>query len=381
MKHIFRLILVGFSFLYSFQLSARPVSDDSNLSIRQIVDKYYKGKPFFVGCAGHQSAINEVSGKILDEEFSYVTPSNDFKLTIIHPNPKVWSWDKPDAWIKHVKKTNQILRLHSPISPQVSKWVKEDNRTPEELRSMMDEFLIALFKRYASNPAVKWVDVVNETVFHENKNDPFGDLTVGGWFSRRAGTDKWENPWTLLGYDESSALRPPLYIDRAFELAEKYAPGVKFVYNQQGQFEPEVWEKMKQIVHYLRNEKGRRVDALGWQAHVDAGWEKVPGNMQRLSDFIDWCHAQKMEFHITEFNVYTDKGKSNFTDKEQAETFCAITKLMISKLKTGVIGINFWNIKDDETGQPEWKGAMWDVDGKPKQAYFDFKKTLLDCSR
>lgn len=350
-------------------------------SIKDIVFHYYHNQPLYVGCAGHQQAIGKTSGKILDREFSYVTPSNDFKLTVIHPGPQIWSWEKSDAWIAHIKKTGQLLRMHSPISPQVSKWVKEDNRTPEELRNMMDEFLIALFKRYASNPQIKWVDVVNETIFHEEKEDSFGKLTKGGWFSRREGTDKWENPWTILGFDNTNSLGTPIYIDRAFELAEQYAPNLKLVFNQQGQFEQEVWEKVKLTLNYLRFDKKRRVDAVGWQAHIEAGWEKQPGNMERLSSFIDWCHKEKMEFHITEFNVYTHKSKNHYTNEEQADTYSAITKLLISKLKTGVIGINFWNIQDDETGMPEWKGAMWDENGFPKASYMKFKETLIKSAK
>lgn len=373
------------SFLLSFLMSGyiglnATQKSDMDLPIKDIVAKYYSNKPFFVGSAGASSKIGKLSGKILDREFSYVTPSNDFKQSTIHPTPNVWQWEKPDAWIEHVKETGQILRLHAPISPQCSKWVRDDNRTPEELQKMMDEYLIALYTRYASNPQVKWVDVVNETISHENVKDPLGNFSVGDWFSRRSGTDKWENPWTLLGYDTTSVIKPPLYINHAFELAQKYAPNVKFILNQQGQFEPEVWDKVKKLVHYLRVEKGRRVDGIGWQAHVYAGWEKIPGNLERLSQFVDWCHTMHLEFHITEFNVYTNNKDKIYSDEEQADTFSAITKLLISKLPTGVIGINFWNIKDDETGAPEKKGAMWDINGKPKLAYYKFKETLISSA-
>lgn len=52
-------------------------------------------------------------------------------------------------------------------------------------------------------------------------------MVPGDWFGPREGTDKWENPWTILGYDEESELRVPLYIDKAFEIANKYAPDHK----------------------------------------------------------------------------------------------------------------------------------------------------------
>lgn len=377
LKHRITILVIILSLFIGGTVTGKKNVD---MPIKKIVSQYYKDLPLFIGCAGHQTAIGKTSGNILDREFNYVTPSNDFKQTTIHPTPKVWQWKKPDAWIEHVKTTNQILRLHAPISPQCSKWVKDDKRTASELNTMLEEYLITLYKRYGSEKSVKWVDVVNETIFHENKPDSLGDLTVGGWFTRRSGTEKWENPWTLLGFDESTELKVPLYIDKSFEIAEKYAPNVKLIFNQQGQGEPEVWDKVKKTVLYLCNVKHRRVDGIGWQAHVEAGWEKNPANMQFLSDIIDWCHARKLEFHITEFNVYTNKSKVKYTDEEQAATFSEITKLMLSKLKTGVIGINFWNIQDDETGMPEWRGAMWDEKGNPKQSYFKFKETLIQSS-
>lgn len=349
---------------------------DINLSIREIVTKYYKDKNFYIGSAAHQQQFGQISTEILDREFGYVTPSNDFKQTYIHPTFSSWRWERSDSWIQHCKENNQILRLHSPISPQTSKWVKEDNRTPQELSRMLDEYMIALCNRYGNESTVKWMDVVNETICTVFIKDPLGNQNAGDWFAPRAGTDKWENPWTPIGFDESTPLRVPLYINRAFELAEKYAPNVKKIINQHGDFEEVVWEKMKKLVNYLRNDKGHRVDGIGWQAHIDMGWEKIPGNLERLSSFIDWCHANNLEFHITEMNVWLKDENSN-KEAEQAETFRVVTELLLSKIKSGVIGLNFWNIRDEDTGNPEWKGALWNSEGNPKPAYLEIKKALL----
>lgn len=88
----------------------------------------------------------------------------------------------------------------------------------------------------------------------------------------------------------------------AFEISNKYAPNVKQIINQHGDFEENVWSRMKDLVKYLRS-KGRRVDGIGWQAHIDTGWEKVPGNLKRLDNFISWCHNNNLEFHITKLNI------------------------------------------------------------------------------
>lgn len=361
---------------YIEETTTSAKDQDINLSIRQITDKYYKNKNFYIGSAAHQQQFGEISTEILDREFGYVTPANDFKQTYIHPTFSSWRWDRPDAWVTHSKESNQVLRLHSPISPQCSKWAKEDDRTADEMSKMLDEYMIALCNRYGNEPSIKWMDVVNETICTVDIKDPLGNHTAGEWFSPRQGTDKWENPWTVIGFDESTALRVPLYISRAFELAQQYAPNVKKIINQHGDFEEVVWEKMKKLVNYLRNEKGLKVDGLGWQAHIDLGWEKVPGNIQRLSAFIDWCHANRLEFHVTEMNVWLKDENSN-KEIEQAETFRAVTEVLLSKIKTGVVGLNFWNIRDEDTANPEWKGTIWNNDGKPKPAYLEIKKALL----
>lgn len=345
-------------------------------TVKELVEKYYPKGRLFVGMANHQTVLNQMQGEIADREFNYQTPANDFKQTVIHPTFKVWNFDRADAWVKHAKEKNQILRIHGPISPQCSKWVKEDNRTPEELSKMLDEYMIALCSRYGNNPSIKWLDVINEIIAVEDKEDKLANVVKGEWFGPRFGTDKWENPWPAIGYDESTPLRVPLYIDRAFEIAEKYAPKWKYVINEHGQFEPEVWEKMKKLVYYLRNDKHRRVDAIGWQAHIELGWEKKPGNLEHLSAFIDWCHQNKLEFHITEMNVWLKEGNEG-KFKEQADTYGTIFDLLFSKTKTGVIGLNFWNVMDKDVPFPQYTGTLWNDKGEARPGFTRLKESLI----
>lgn len=215
------------------------VNKDENLlelTFREIIEKYYSDK-FYLGIANHAKSLGQLSTEIADREFNYITPSNDFKQSYIHPTFTSWRWDNPDAYLLHAKEKGQLLRIHGPISPQCSKWVKEDKRTSKELVKMLEEYMTQLCVRYGNQPNVRWMDVVNETIAKENVNDPvFGPQKRGEWFAARQGTDKWENPWTIIGYDETSDIRTPLYIDMAFALSNKYAPGVKQIINQHGNF-------------------------------------------------------------------------------------------------------------------------------------------------
>lgn len=346
------------------------------LSIRNIIDTYYKGIPIYIGASGHQKNFGAISDSVLNKEFGYITPVNDFKQSYIHPMFNKWKWERSDAWIKSAKENNQLIRIHGPISPQCSPWTREDNRTPAELSRMLDEFLIALCSRYNNENSVQWIDVVNETIAVKDIKDPLGNVSEGDWFAPRKGNDKWENPWTIIGADETSEIKVPLYIDRSFEIANKYASNKKFLINQHGAFEEKVWERMKELVAYLRN-KGHRVDALGWQAHVDTGWEKIPGNIERLSAFIDWCHQNELEFHITEYNVWL-KTPEDGSETDQANTTEAIFRVIHSKRNNGVIGFNVWGVIDSDTANPDWNGALWSNDGKQKESVERIKKVLLE---
>ena len=75
-------------------------------------------------------------------------------------------------------------------------------------------------KFYSNYSNIKWLDVVNETINAD-----------GTWFGSQPGDDKWENPWVNIGYDNDKN-KTPLYISKAFSIAEKYIPNIKLQINQ-----------------------------------------------------------------------------------------------------------------------------------------------------
>ncbi len=384
MKSVFHiLVLFSFLFVISCNKNESPDPPDSpdgpvdtipaglpdsvwkSKTIQQLSQMVFHNENVYFGVASHYGLIGKPSGDTAVKEFSYLTPANDFKQSYIHPEPGVYNWEKSDTWINYSQEKGFIMRLHSPISPQCSPWVREDNRTPQELETMLNEYMDTLTSVYCHYSNVKWMDVVNETI----------DKNSGDWFGPKPGTDKWENPWPVIGYDSSDAdFIVPEYIMMAFDIANRKAPEVKQIINQHGALEPFVWEKMKKLVFYLRN-RGYRVDGLGWQAHVDLGWEKVEGNLERLDSLVKWCHENDLEFHITEFNVWLKEGDEYEYDR-QAETFKAITKVLLDNRKSGFVGINFWHIRPEDTSNPQWDGTMWRNNLMPKQAYYEIKKLI-----
>jgi len=102
--------------------------------LREIVADLYPEGNLFIGGTTSGELLGAGAGQILQREFSYITPANDFKQTKIHPEPNKWDWTIADRWVNVAQENKQVIRMHSPISPQCSDWAREDNRTAEEIK-------------------------------------------------------------------------------------------------------------------------------------------------------------------------------------------------------------------------------------------------------
>ena len=102
---------------------------------------------------------------------------------------------------------------------------------------------------------------------------------------------------------------------------------------------------------------------------------KNSGNLERLDKMVKWCHANNLEFHITEMNVWNEK---KIDEEAQAETFGKILNVLLNNRKTGVVGLGFWNVRDEDTANPNWSGTLWKNDGTPRKAYQRVKKELIN---
>lgn len=344
------------------EVDAIDYSEPSGRRLREIMDEKFPDKKMIVGVSCGLWAFDYACGAIVDNEFNYVTPETDFKQRIIHPNNVDWNFDDANKWIIHAEENHQIIRMHCPIGPQVSDWTKEDRRTSQELEKNMTDFLMAICTTYNAFDRVKYMDVVNETV----KN--------GNWFEAQTGIANWENPWTKIGFEKDEH-QTPLYIKKAFAITNKYAPNIKQLYNHQEEpNETESWNLIKETILSLKSE-GIRIDAIGWQAHVDNGWASEK-NLDRLRDLIDWTHQNNMEFHITEASSFI---KNQVTDEElilQAETYSKIVAVLLEKSVNGNVGWNTWHLTDAHTYRSEYSPSMFDKNFKPKPAYYAIQKKL-----
>jgi len=328
--------------------------------------KRKKSSNVLVGATLNYRELNTIKEKLFLKDFNYLTPANAAKQSRVHPNPTVWKWQQIDDFINFSKKHNIQVRLHGPISPQASKWAKQDYRTAEELEAIMIEFTTAFAKKFNNEPTVKWMDVVNETI-----------LPDGKWFGPKKGTNKWENPWLKIGLDENGF---PLYILKSFEIATKHATNIKLVYNQNAGMQKTLWDKLKKTVLYLRS-KGYRVDGIGWQAHIGlssstkALIENTDEELRKLSDLIDWAHENNLEFHVTELDYFIeDNNKLVEGRKKQAEFYKKLIETLNEKTKSGVVTLNLWDLAvRTKKGKEGAFHSIYDSEFNPTPAYKTIK--------
>jgi len=322
-----------------------------------------------VGATLNYHELKTIKKDLFLKDFKYLTPANSAKQSKVHPRPNVWDWELIEEFISFSKKHNLQVRLHGPISPQASRWAKEDHRTKEELAINLNEFATAFAKKFNKEPNVKWMDVVNETI-----------LPKGDWFGPKEGTHQWENPWLKMGLDENGY---PLYILKAFEIATKHATNIKLVYNQNAGMQSVMWDKLKKTILYLRS-KGYRVDGIGWQAHIllspttKALAEDTDEELKKLSELIDWAHQNNLEFHVTELDYFI-KDISKLTEglKKQAECYQKLINVLQEKTKTGVVTLNLWDMGvRTKKGKEGAFQSIYDSKFQPTPAYNVIKKAL-----
>ena len=385
MKLLAFLIFIFFSFSKSqdniicfenkFSISKMISFFDTGMQIQYLVPSSKNTSVFFeeknrlkIGATLNYFQLGTKKENLFLNDFNFLTPANAAKQARLHPRPGIWQWDRIENFLQFAKNNDLIVRIHGPVSPQASKWAKEDHRTAAELENVMVNFMTQTAKRYNEESNVKYMDVVNETI-----------LPSGKWFGPRKGTHLWENPWLKMGLDENGY---PNYIVRAFEIATANAPNVKLVYNQNGGMQSAMWERLKETVLYLRS-KGLRVDGIGWQGHLNLSRstlqfiENSDRALNELSKLIDWAHANNLDFHVTELD-YRVNDMTNLSEELefQAELYEKIIKVLQSKVNSGIVTLNLWDIGERLKKPSTFFQSIYDKDLNPTPAYQIIKKAL-----
>ena len=92
--------------LINFFLAFSSFSNDIHDSFENLV----------VGATIGLVDLNTAKSKLFLKDFKYLTPSNEAKQTIVHPNSTTWNWNKIDKMIAFANENSLALRIHGPVS-------------------------------------------------------------------------------------------------------------------------------------------------------------------------------------------------------------------------------------------------------------------------
>lgn len=406
MKKIIGIVAVAlFALSCDSEYKAMPKGeiDQMKAPLRGIIAQHYIAPDnFYVGVAGTNEFVSATPPTSLYnkwlQEFSYITAANAFSQSFVYPEQG--SLQTNETYLKFIRtarRNAQVLRAGGAISPQCSSWIMDDTRTVDEMSAVLTTFMTGLCTDLQANrDVVKWMDVVSHTITeYETRGTGYDGAasdndviySAGSWLGPRKGVDVYENPWTVIGMDDVSlngeSFTIPKYITKAFEIAQNIAPSVKKVYTERSTIEPVVFEQLKKSIGYLRSQ-GLAVDAIGWQGHVDLGWEKDPQNIANMQSVIDWCSENNLEFHITELDVRVSQagGEIDAPSLEnsragQAATIGAVVEMMLKNRSKGALAVNFSSMTDYLYLPNNTIASLFNSKGVAQESMVKVKELLL----
>lgn len=368
-----------------------------NMTLRQIAAKHYQNTNFVIGTKIQSKyLINSTLYPVYSSEFSSAAPDSVFSQLMVYPNAGGgWFGDKYRVFLLDARRQSQYIKADISVSTLCSNELKADNITAENMESTMTYYIKTLASEIESNKdVIKWMDVISDAIAISDVKGighTRSSLTntetysTGSFLGPKAGIDTQESPWSFMGFEtvsvQGAPFTLPVYIGKAFALANQYAPNVKKLFVQDmDDMNPVVWNNVKKTILALRA-KGIRVDGLGWKGAVTMGWEKNINNLHQLSLLVDWCYLNNVEFYITGLEVKVsaiegDLDEVENTRQKQADTFDSIVQIMSTKAGKGAGGIWF-GLFNGHSKDGQTMGNIFDISGQKTTAYTSVSSILL----
>ena len=248
MKKTTILMILFFLIGCSYQLSEK--NSTTGLQTTSLADDFEDH--FMIGTAISTKQIeekNQITLRIVKNEFNAITPENVMKWELIHPEPEVFIYEPADKLVSFAEENNIFLVGHTLVWHHMTPdWIFKDDEgdlvSREVLLSRLENHINKVAGRYKGR--VDAWDVVNEAL-----NDD-GSLRKSNWLK-------------IIGED---------YIEIAFKMAEKAAPNAKLYYNDYSLFEPEKRKGAVKLIKDLQS-KGVKIDGIGFQGHYGLTWPSI----------------------------------------------------------------------------------------------------------
>jgi GH35 family endo-1,4-beta-xylanase len=290
-----------------------------------------------IGVAVGPTLFDEFEPEYFDtlaKEFNMVVPENAMKWGALHPAPDQYAWALPNAIVKVAQQNKQKIRGHTLVwHEQLPRWVLEITDRDTMLAALKDHIQTTV--KHFKGQIDTW-DVINEAISDSGglRSTPF---------------------LKTIGKE---------YFELAFRWAHEADPNAKLFYNDYNtdginRKSDDVYELVKDL-----KAKGVPIDGVGFQAHIDAGFnvvaQRVLENYQRFRDL-------GLEIQITELDV---QSNSSYPASEHLTRQAKVYGDMLQTcLEVKCSAFMMWGLTDAHSWRAGRSPLIFDGNYAPKPAY------------
>jgi endo-1,4-beta-xylanase len=331
-------------------------------------------KDFRIGAALNPAQFtgrNAREAALVRTQFNSISPENVLKWERVHPEPGVYRFADPDAYVAFGEKNHMFIVGHTLVwHNQTPKWVFEDaNGAPlkrDALLARMRDHIRTVVGRYKGR--IGGWDVVNEALNED------GTLRQSSWLK-------------IIGPD---------YIEKAFEFAHQADPKAELYYNDYNIENPAKREGAIRLIRKLQAE-GIPIAAVGIQGHyhldqpspelVDAAiaafsklgikvnFTELDIDLLPRATRADTAEITAKAAASAQLNPYAN-GLPDASQQELAKRYASLFAVFL-KHKSAISRVTFWGVTDADSWLNNWPvpgrtsyPLLFDRECRPKAAFY-----------
>ncbi|WP_256923433.1 endo-1,4-beta-xylanase [Streptomyces sp. 13-12-16] len=333
-----------------------PRSSDAMRDLAAVLPRPIRmGTALAAGPLLTDSAYRRTAG----EEFSMLTPENDFKPQFVQPRRGVFAFAEGDTLVDFAEANRMKVHAHTLVwFEALPAWMRAE-MTHEQRRRVMVEHIRAVAGHFRGKVA-EW-DVVNEPMSDEDEDYSNGNRGVRPqlWFE-------------AMGEQ---------YIDIAFHAAREADPHAVLYLNEYGVEEDGPrWDALYELLIRLK-ERGVPIDGVGFQDHEYAVGDRTDPEVFRRK--VRALAGLGLKARVSEADVLVDEDEEDIQARQLAG------KLAVCGEEPNCTSFSTWGFTDkygstaDLRHYPPSPGNAlpWDATYEVKPAYWALRDVLDDARR
>lgn len=306
--------------------------------------------------------------------------------------PKI-DFDSIDNYIKRAYDNGLKMRYHVFVwHAQTPKWWFKENFstsgssayvTPEVMNGRLEYMIRNVMTHIYNLKDENGVYIGRETIDSwDIANEYFHNYDKG----YKSYWDEVYYPDYTFTKNKHSGILTPTYIKEAFALAHsilkdyEMEDSVSLLFNEFNTYMEA--DKIVTMINYFNtqdeiNPEGEKIcSGIGMQMHLDMGYPTVEGVR---TGAIEKFRKAGFEIQITEFDL-TDKVKSEETQKNQAQRWLDLMKMLIDEKDKGanITGVTWWGTSDPHSWRRDGVPLLFSDYWKAKDHYFKAIQAAAD---